>query len=527
MVHLLSSSPIAVPQFCSLSIYLPPTNDAGTIHMPDPLILPGPTATIHRQAAVDAVFDVHQHVRLLDADTSNVPELHVHKVTKNGLMVYYRLLNAAQTAKLSPLLLASPAQPPPPPGTTPAGSTTTATAPTNNNNNTTGNTSPSPYMDKASIVLAVGVSGVASLYGVSQSVYDLKQRLHDAVQFFLLLDITRDSFDKIADFLLSDTEALMSNEQVAAARSTLTWDAAVATTTSRNLPQHAANMLLSPITDNFGFGRRSSTTAGNAIAGGNHNTAGGAGGADANTVRLELPADNSAASSQRIINQLTILSFSDNETALRAYGVPAAERRPQLSRTAAQRRRKQQPNHDYDLDGAFDYKGLAKKNSNTASSSLTSPGLSKQPQQQQYLQQQQSPNALQTQQQTVASQPKKLVLASSKKDTARAVRTSATSSSTRGGNNNNDDTSTVRSGTSQTPSSSAVLLVNLALNEDLTCAYRNTQLASCVVEGVVQVRSSYLLPCCCAVVVSCHLLTCIVVRHHVLLRCTTDPTALL
>lgn len=380
-MQLLYSSPIAVPQFFSLSILLPKLEDEA-VRLVDPVVLPGPTATLTRSQAVATITELHHTATLQDAKVKVF-------TAKDGLRLYYRVLNPSHTAKLLPLVLTS----------------------TTSNN-------PSPLLEKALIVVSVGISGTGCLYGVSQTVYDTKQRLHDAVQF-LLHDVSKENVDRVAEFLLCDTELLLSNEQVAST-TTLTWDVAV---TSRN------NML-SPIADGFGFGRRSSMAGG----GGNANPA-------EPIVRLELPVDNGAQISQRILDKLTIMSVSEADTSLKRYTAPAADRRPQLSRTVA-RRRKHQP-HD-DLDGSFDFKGKTK----TVAAPVKQP-----PKRQQ-----------------------KLVLASSKKDTARAVRSSRTAG---------DDNSTVRSSSSQ-PSSA--LLVNLALNEDLTCAYRNTQLSSCVVEGVVQVR---------------------------------------
>jgi hypothetical protein len=44
------------------------------------------------------------------------------------------------------------------------------------------------------------------------------------------------------------------------------------------------------------------------------------------------------------------------------------------------------------------------------------------------------------------------------------------------------------SATNDSNSSSGRVQVNIALNEDLSCSYKLSQLSSCSVEGVVQVR---------------------------------------
>lgn len=392
-MQLLFSSPISVPQFFALSILLPKLENEA-VRLADPMVLPGPTASLSRTQAVSAITELHETATLQDAKVQVF-------TTKNGLTMYFRVLNASHSSKLLPLVVTS----------------------TTTNN-------PSPLLEKALIVVSVGISGTGCLYGVSQTVYDTKQRLHDAA-CHLLQDASKECIDQVAESILCDTELLISNEQAESA-TTLTWDAAV---TSRN------NMLLSPITDGFGFGRRSSMAGGNALD---------------STVRLQLPITSTAQSSQRMLDQLTIMSVSEMDTSLKRFTATAAERRPQLSRAVA-RRRKQSQNDD--LDGSFDYKGATK----TVAASAPAKPTSKQRQQ-------------------------KLVLASSKKDTARAVRSSR---------NTGDDNSTVRSSSSQPPSA---LLVNLALNEDLTCAYRNTQLSSCVVEGVVQVSQRERIPILCVVI---------------------------
>jgi hypothetical protein len=229
---------------------------------------------------------------------------------------------------------------------------------------------------------------------------------------------------------------------------------------------------------------------------------------------------NSAEVALVMTERMNVLSVAESDTTLRKYTTTGHERKANLDLTGTGKsrfRRRKADARDPDLDG-FDYKGptkeglrkkfLAPETIDTFSSTASVTGSVAT-----------GASGASTQKQSSLRQPRSKTaavptLSASGKDSTTSRRASAFQISDDYSQASGQKSSTKRrstlgptfedeasltsegrsrtSGTNDSMSSTGRVQVNIALNEDLSCSYKLSQLSSCSVEGVVQVRSG----CC-------------------------------
>ncbi|EEC51327.1 predicted protein [Phaeodactylum tricornutum CCAP 1055/1] len=212
---------------------------------------------------------------------------------------------------------------------------------------------------------------------------------------------------------------------------------------------------------------------------------------------------NSADSTRLMTERLRVLSASENNTFLRQYRMSAQERKAHLDLTGSNKsrfRRRKSDAKDPDFDG-FEYKGLKSKNSVQGSpvQTFTQEGSTKR------LSLTQSKNDSRTK---PLGAPRGDVVASRRlSNFASALSSGWTSVHTQdeasnmysGGRSQAQERAPIEKEQHQfdeegssvaldSVASQARVHVNIALNEDLSCSYKQSQLVSCAVEGVVQVQ---------------------------------------
>lgn len=233
---------------------------------------------------------------------------------------------------------------------------------------------------------------------------------------------------------------------------------------------------------------------------------------------------NSAEAAFVMTERMNVLSVAESDAFLRKYAATGHERKANLDLTGTGKsrfRRRKSDARDPDLDG-FDYKGPTKESSrkratvsepletfsSTASVSGsvatgTSANSSKQPS----LRHPKNDSKPKSASVPTLSAPGKDSVTSRRasayhisddQSQASGQRSSARRRNTSSGPSFEDETSLASDGRSLTSdgrsaandsmSSSGRVQVNIALNEDLSCSYKLSQLSTCTVEGVVQVR---------------------------------------
>lgn len=203
-----------------------------------------------------------------------------------------------------------------------------------------------------------------------------------------------------------------------------------------------------------------------------------------------LPLNLMSAELARTMSEnMKVLSVAESDTILRKYATSGSDRKANLDLTGgggkSRFNRKRTSGRDPDLDN-FDYKGPLKEAIPSPQTILSSPQA----------QQQQQGGSIPLPKKDTGG--KKAALSGPKGDKkGKGAQFTDDESSQlagdaafdpfgqrrtqgRGRQQFDDDEGTV--------SSQSRLQVNIALNEDLSCSYRNSQLSSCTVEGVVQVQ---------------------------------------
>lgn len=469
-MQLLHSSPTASPEFASLSILLS-TNDS----MIEPVVVFSTTSTISGLEALLVVEEMHNYVRcilssatvskgsagsddfvneMMREDEKLLRYTQIYRpLAGHGLGLFYRVMKGQEAARLQSLVVAS----------------------------SVASTGKVPISSEIiGAVLSVGVTGLPIAYAGESTAYSMQQRMSDCVAYILQRNV--DSlFAKrlMTTFLLSENDEYRINNERMQAPNLLV------------LPEESEEKvkagvlspmgIISPIVD---FRKASSQRGG----GRQGNIDGDDGAHDTNETGFPLSFDdNSAEASRTMTDRLLVLSVAENDTLLRKYEQSGQERKANLDLTSVSKsrfqRRRKVDGKDADFDN-FDYKGPIKEQmQRTAHKAVP---------------------ALQPQPESHATAGK-LQLRSSRKDTKTKGSSSTKRLGLHMGDNHHrkgsikhqfDDEASqdteMRSHSGNNDERSILtqsrLQVNIAVNEDLTCSYKLSQLASCNVEGVVQVR---------------------------------------
>lgn len=503
-MHLLQGSPTAVTEFCSLSLVLTPSPNVELASaMGEPLLLASPSASISTSSTLNAVKELHAYVaaaikasnpdggklsaadRLaidwLREDEKSLEDMQVFRPSSAaGLALHFRLVReTAQMAALSQHILSSN-----------RGKVAAAAA-----------TTMAPPAGLVAVLFVVGFSGLPYAHASSPIQYSMPQRMNDCIALLVRIPTKDIPVVKttLATFLLNDDEHRKTNEMAATPNLFMFPE-------SDDLAEGMRGVLSSTmgiINPGLRQARRASVTASrNAAAegpgeGNDHR------GPHMGINGVELTINGNAAEMAReITEQLNVLSVSETDTCLRKYAQTGQERKANLDLTGGgkSRFRRRKAENDADFDN-FDYKGpikIAKKKFSPGDHSKGGGDV--------------SGSALQLRQPKKDTRAKAAVpaLSASRADaSSRRFSNLDTSSVVSNGfdpfNPNShrqqprrrsqgpvfDDESSLisdnRSAAQDSVGSQARVQVNIALNEDLACSYKHSQMSSCSVEGVVQV----------------------------------------
>lgn len=517
-MQLLNAPGVSAAQFVSISLLLKPTaassNDVGHatsrawIDMVEPMVVLSPIATVSQTQSLESLKEMHAYltdfikVALSPRSGNSVAAdfLREDEMSFNdnlvqvfrplrcaGMGLYYRLLrpgndNSTLTKFYSMVISSS--------------------------RNSTTSTKHDPLSGLYGVIICVGITGAPYGHRSSSIHYTMAQRTNDVLIFLASSRIADATSAKalLYTYLLSDDECRKTDDMVKSPSLLIVPEPNDSETGGgRNLLSPMG--IMSPIAD---IGRKTRRASMQVMRGG---AAVDAGGAPAE-IGFPLSLDPKTADASRLLTErLRVLSVSENDSKLRKYEMSGSDRKANLDLTAGAksrfRRTRRGETREADFDN-FDYKGplkdFVKKTSTPVAKVI--PALAPAPE-----------------------TSNKLTLKSSKKDTttkrsaASANRRSSAQSSARladdessqqasrtetysGGNsfdpfadgqamrakNNNrhnfDDEQSHLSeyhDTSSVTSQPTRIAVNLALNEDLTCAYKMSQLTSCCVEGFLQV----------------------------------------
>lgn len=480
-MQLLHGSPIAAPQFASLSFLVKPSSDVG---MGEPMVMAAPTSLVSYNGACAALQELHGHLttilkaaggkgvsaELAKEDEKLLDEIQIYRPNAtSGLALQYRLIRGDEDVLngLSAHILA-------------------AIKPTSK--------SPSTPAGLAGIIFCVGVSGLPAAFGSCSVQYTLPVRMQDCALLMTKITDPQSLKNVLSTFLLSDDESRKTNE-MAAASATVFFTEADDAEQARGLLSPMVMMspmgMISPIANVARKTSKRMSMRGD-IGG---STSDNAGAVQEGEILSLKP--NSADAVKAMTERLNVLSVAEADTFLRKYAVSGQERKANLDLTGGGKsrfRRRKADAKDPDFDN-FDYRGPAKlivkkkslqpmvEPSHAGSASLRQPRKDtrgKVP-------------ALPGKHNDVAGRR----MSNHHDDGASTSHHSHKSggrSRLRKSNHGYDDDVSLFSDARSTAhdsilSSGVRLQVNIALNEDLSCSYKLAQLSSCSVEGVVQVST--------------------------------------
>jgi hypothetical protein len=505
-MQLLHASPIAGPEFISLSVLLKPKStststssaEQTTIGMGEPMMLVSPSTTVSSSESIEALKQLHSHLTVLlkasseklgkqdrltqeffKEDEKQLDEMQIFRpLSAHGVGLHYQLIRGDDSfiAKLSAHIL---------------GSSKSSTS-------STGIASPS---EVSGIVFCVGMSGLPFAHSSSPLQYSLAQRMNYCTSF-----ITKAGAKDIAGvkvlmstFLLADDGSRVTNEM-----------ADVANLFFMSAPEEAGSKgVMSPM----GIKKPKPKSIK-----GSENEAG---------VSLSL-AEGSAEAARVMTQRLTVMSAVETDAFLRRYNASGQERKANLDLTGGKKskfRRRKTDARDADFDN-FDYKGPV-KTAVVPQAAQAMPALAKVGQKLQLRQPKKDSRAKvptpsgATSATSALAAPRQDGGPSRRNSTHSGSRPGLAESSERFSSRNlaSDDqggsrgqklsTAFSQKGSSRRMSSrnidddesqahtfvgdtstvaSQTLQVNIALNEDLACSYKQSVLSTCSVEGVVQVR---------------------------------------
>jgi hypothetical protein len=504
-MQLLYDSPLSSPQFVALTILLQPTSSKDSVPMicvgGEPILTVAPTANLHRQSVREALQELHRHlIRVLDANINSkgnknsataffmqedVDSVQVFRpLAARGIALHYQFIrndnamNIDAVKKLAELVISE-----------------------NKTNGSVKNIDDSVGI--AGVLLTLGITGapIMAFHASDSNVpYSISQRMTDCIGILQKSSDIKQAKQIMKTFLL---DSVKTNDMVEAPQ-TLVLSEAQTNEGSRIAGGVVGGLkspiggMISPIAE---FGRRNKTSN------------------QSKTETVIYPlrfAPTSSESSKSILQMLSVMSVAENDSRLRKYEVSGQERKANLdfSSKSRFRRRKSDGKGDPDFDN-FDYKGPVKEMTlrkvltsypapsipsdlaSTSSNATGGGGLGSNIGGKAQLRSSRKDTK------TKSGQPKRL-----SNDMQRHSQDEETSQQTR--NSSNYELSTRRrkqhefddiseatplshSGSHELNGGSVVdqtkIQVNVALNEDLTCLYKLSQLSSCIVEGVVQVNS--------------------------------------
>ena len=467
-MELLRSSIPTIPEFASLSLVIKPEDYKDpALSMAEPLVIASPTSSIPGGLSVVALKELHSFItatlgrteqsaittdsrvvaEAFKDDQKTVDDLQTFRpLCTYGLALTYRFIrgDAALVNKLATILLSS-----------------------QKSNEAVAIKSDE---DLFGVLLCVGFSGLAVSCVSSMTQYQIGERLSSCKDVLNAMDKSVDiSAVKtlMSTLLLHENDHRITNARANAVNVTSIPEIDETTEKARGL---------------LGRRKEAGSKAVNPDA------------MEKEEVVLPLAA-SSAEIARTIFENMKVLSVAESDTILRKYASTGLDRKANLDLTGgggkSRFNRKRSSGRDPDLDH-FDYKGPLKEAFPTPPSAMSSSVYSQQGQQQQ------GP-----------------AIPLPKKDTGgkKAAALSAPKGDHTGGRKGKgtqftDDESTQQSfdpfgqrrskesrrsreefeDEDGTVSSQMRLQVNIALNEDLSCSYRSSQLSSCTVEGVVQVQ---------------------------------------
>lgn len=463
-MQLLHSSTIAVPQFVGVSVLLNPSALSGPMgRSVSPFVTASPYATVTQDSAIDAINELNSYLFSLVEDpavptkTSDPFELELlkedsklsedhgtfHAYTASGMALHYRVSRDRSVVdKVLRLVL--------PQSGSEVGSKI------------------------AGVILCVGVSGLPGAYMTSNIEYSLKQRLSDCVGFLAKLSASDPVSAKsvLADYLLSEVDDRVTNEMYEAG-SLVKLQAAVM------VEEEKSKGLLGGKKGQHSKAKKGSK----GMEDGDDDMA------HMNrvlSVRVEQVSSDAARS---MVERMNILSVVETDSILRKYEQTAQERKANLDLVGAKKpmlRRKRGELRDPDLD-SFDYKGPVRdavrvKQADTVSQPLGDFSSEATPATRLSLKKRDTGSSLTSRRR-----------ASEVTDETAARPTLGDAFSRRPARMTGSlqfDEESVQPSVVQESGYSAQtrLQINVALNEDLACSYKMSQLSSCTVEGVVQVQ---------------------------------------
>lgn len=428
----------------------------------EPLLIPSPLATISTSSATEALCELHRHlchvvkaasntstsnsnndavaIELLTNDVTKLSDMQVYRpVAASGMGLYYLLEqdnNDIQSTVSSYGLVS------------------------HQSDDSETRIDPSKIYG---VLFCVGVSGLNWVHGSSAIPYSLGQRMKDCLSVLGRIGDKDVASAKtvLTSFFLTENEYRKLNAMVEARQSIVVPD------------------ITSVVSNAIKKSRRSAGKSGQS----------GQEGATEFVVPIELQ-PNSADISRTMIDRLTLLSVAESDTFLNNYKNSGQDRRANLDLTGGSKsrfRRRKGDAKDADFDG-FDFKGPKRENS--LRKQLPSTRL------------QQTSSELSKGTPPLAGG---LQLRSSSKDTKFKGKSvpilSAPQSDASNPRNNkrlgrsqfDDEVSeSTRSQSLNSAGAANRVQVNVALNEDLSCSYKQSQLSAASVEGVIQVCSDAL-----------------------------------
>jgi hypothetical protein len=475
-MQLLHSVIVPRHEFVSFSIVLG-SESAGNVHtnMAEPVLISSALSTMSTGASIEALKELHLYIiATLKASVTSatncsfavslISEAQVlfdtiqtfHPKCANGLGLHYRYLKG-DTKTLAGLI--------------------SLILPTSKGK---------LAVDVAGVLLTIGSSGMSYAHSASPMHYAIRQRIDDCLNLLMRAKPNDLATLKwvLSTFLLLEDDSRKTNAMVACLSVTdspdvLTGKSKASLMNMQRLSRRMSAIGGKPSTDHDG-GQLSKEEKASLMIG-----------------------FNSADSTRLMTERLRVLSASENNTFLRQYRMSAQERKAHLDLTGSNKsrfRRRKSDAKDPDFDG-FEYKGLKSKNSVQGSpvQTFTQEGSTKR------LSLTQSKNDSRTK---PLGAPRGDVVASRRlSNFASALSSGWTSVHTQdeasnmysGGRSQAQERAPIEKEQHQfdeegssvaldSVASQARVHVNIALNEDLSCSYKQSQLVSCAVEGVVQVQ---------------------------------------
>lgn len=458
-MELLRSAVPTVPEFASLSLVVrPEIYSDPSLPMAEPLLVASPSSSIPGNLSLEALKELHAYLtstlgrteesgmlsdsrvltEVFKDDQKTIDELQTFRPLRSyGIGLSYRLIrgDTALVNKLATALLASQNAKVPP-------------------------SSVKVEEDLLGVLLCVGISGLTAYSVTSLTQYHIGERLSSCKDVLTVMGKTLNLSSVkslMATMLLHENDYRITNTRAAAVNVTSIPEIDETSEKARRL-----------------IGRRNKDASSKAAQ---HPDA-------PEKEEVVLPLAMSSADIARTMSEnMKILSVADVDTVMRKYALSGADRKANLDLMGgnSKSRRKRSTTKDPDMEH-FDYKGPMRE---AFSEAPISQAVDNQAQQGS----------------SAAPAPKKDMggkRPSAKNDPGRRTK----------GANYSDEESNAgrvdpfgksrpkdrRRGREQfadddaTETSLTRLQVNIALNEDLSCSYRSSQLSSCTVEGVVQVQ---------------------------------------